>query len=123
MKHALPALLLSLGFSPGITASQWPGDARASGQVITGKPNVIIVLSDDQGYGDFSCHGNPVLKTPALDRLHNEGIRFGNFNVIREIEDQTWEDILAGKIGVKEGLDKMVKDGNAKLREFERIAK
>lgn len=45
------------------------------------KPNVIIVLSDDQGYGDFSCHGNPILKTPALDRLHDESIRFGNFHV------------------------------------------
>lgn len=46
-----------------------------------GRPNVIIILSDDQGYGDFSCHGNPVLKTPALDKLHNESIRFGNFHV------------------------------------------
>ncbi len=45
------------------------------------KPNVIIVLSDDQGYGDFSCHGNPVLKTPALDELYNESIRFDNFHV------------------------------------------
>jgi len=51
------------------------------------------------------------------------GIRFGNFNIIREIEDQTWEDILAGKISVKDGLIKMVADGNAKLREFERLNK
>ena len=33
------------------------------------KPNVIVVITDDQGYGDLSCHGNPVLKTPNLDRL------------------------------------------------------
>jgi arylsulfatase len=45
------------------------------------RPNVIIVLSDDQGYGDFSCHGNPVLKTPALDRMFNESVRFSNFHV------------------------------------------
>lgn len=45
------------------------------------KPNIIIVLSDDQGYGDLSVHGNPVLKTPALDRLHNESVRFSNFHV------------------------------------------
>lgn len=48
---------------------------------IVERPNVIIVLSDDQGYGDFSCHGNPILRTPALDKLHDESIRFDNFHV------------------------------------------
>ncbi len=45
------------------------------------KPNVVIVLTDDQGYGDLSCHGNPVLKTPHTDRLHDEGVRFTDFHV------------------------------------------
>ena len=45
------------------------------------KPNVLIVLSDDQGYGDFSCHGNPVLKTPNMDRLHSQSVRFTDFHV------------------------------------------
>lgn len=44
-------------------------------------PNVIIVLTDDQGYGDLGCHGNPVLKTPNLDRLHDESVRFTDFHV------------------------------------------
>jgi arylsulfatase A-like enzyme len=46
-----------------------------------GKPNVIIVLADDQGYGDFSCHGNPVLKTPNLDKLHAQSVRLTDFHV------------------------------------------
>ncbi|GMU21542.1 MAG: hypothetical protein AMXMBFR13_16350 [Phycisphaerae bacterium] len=45
------------------------------------QPNVIIVLTDDQGYGDLSCHGNPVLKTPHLDRLRDQSIRFTDFHV------------------------------------------
>jgi arylsulfatase len=45
------------------------------------RPNIIFILSDDQGYGDFSCHGNPILKTPNLDRLHDEGVRFTDFHV------------------------------------------
>ncbi len=45
------------------------------------RPNVLIVLTDDQGYGDFSCHGNPILKTPHLDKLHDESIRFTDFHV------------------------------------------
>ncbi len=47
----------------------------------TEKPNVILVMTDDQGYGDLACHGNPILKTPALDRLHAESVRFTDFHV------------------------------------------
>ena len=35
------------------------------------RPNVIVLLTDDQGYGDLSCHGNPVVRTPHLDRLQD----------------------------------------------------
>jgi arylsulfatase A-like enzyme len=45
------------------------------------RPNVILVLTDDQGYGDLSCHGNPVLRTPNLDRLHDQSIRLTDFHV------------------------------------------
>ena len=45
------------------------------------KPNVIFILTDDQGYGDLSAHGHPLLKTPNFDRMHNEGVRFDNFYV------------------------------------------
>lgn len=45
------------------------------------RPNVVFVITDDQGYGDLSCHGNPVLRTPNLDRLHDESIRLTNFHV------------------------------------------
>ncbi|MBI2948053.1 MAG: arylsulfatase [Verrucomicrobia bacterium] len=45
------------------------------------RPNVILVIADDQGYGDLSCHGNPVLRTPNLDRLHGESIRLTDFHV------------------------------------------
>jgi arylsulfatase A-like enzyme len=45
------------------------------------RPNVLVIITDDQGYGDLSCHGNPVLKTPNLDRLHAESVRFTDFHV------------------------------------------
>ena len=45
------------------------------------KPNVIFIITDDQGYGDLSCHGNPVLKTPNLDALHAESIRLTDYHV------------------------------------------
>jgi len=82
-------------------------------------------MTKSQGY----YKDNPGLEV-AINQLQNKaptgnsmGIRFGNFNVIREIEDQVWEDILAGKISVKDGVNKMVNDGNQKLREFEKLNK
>ena len=60
-------------------ASALPSFAQAN--TVKKKPNVILIMTDDQGYGDLSCHGNPVLKTPNLDRLHSESTRFTDFHV------------------------------------------
>jgi arylsulfatase A-like enzyme len=56
------------------------GSVRA-GELAGKKPNVIFIITDDQGYGDLSCHGNPILKTPHIDRLHARGVRFTDFHV------------------------------------------
>ena len=45
------------------------------------RPNVIIVMTDDQGLGDFSYTGNPVLKTPNLDAFAKESVRLTDFHV------------------------------------------
>jgi arylsulfatase A-like enzyme len=44
-------------------------------------PNVILVLTDDQGYGDLACLGNPILHTPNIDRLHGQSVRLTDFHV------------------------------------------
>lgn len=45
------------------------------------QPNVIVIITDDQGYGDLACHGHPFVKTPNLDTLYDQSIRFTNFHV------------------------------------------
>ena len=45
------------------------------------RPNFIMIMTDDQGYGDLGCHGNPHLRTPNIDKLHAESVRFTNFYV------------------------------------------
>ena len=45
------------------------------------RPNVILILTDDQGYGDIAALGNPVLKTPHMDQLHSESIRLTDYHV------------------------------------------
>ena len=57
------------------------GHANAAGTLTGKRPNFVFLLTDDQGYGDLSCHGNPLLKTPNMDRLGAEGVRLDNFHV------------------------------------------
>lgn len=45
------------------------------------RPNVILILTDDQGYGEFSCNGNPIASTPSIVCLAKEGVRFVDFHV------------------------------------------
>ncbi|WP_298532265.1 arylsulfatase [uncultured Algibacter sp.] len=45
------------------------------------KPNVILVLTDDQGIGDIGCHGNPWLNTPNLDKFYKNAVRMTDFHV------------------------------------------
>src|SRR5919199_4661986 len=55
--------------------------ARAADPALPPRPNIVLVMTDDQGYGELACHGNPILKTPHLDRLHAESVRFTDFHV------------------------------------------
>ncbi|MFM9147046.1 MAG: sulfatase-like hydrolase/transferase, partial [Verrucomicrobiota bacterium] len=82
-------LLLTLGFAGALRA--------ASG------PNIIFILTDDQGYGDLSAHGNPVLKTPNLDRLRAESVRFEDFHVSPTCSP-TRSALLTGRHEFKNGV-------------------
>lgn len=44
------------------------------------KPNIILVMTDDQGYGDINAHGHPFIKTPHLDQLHAKSVRFTDYH-------------------------------------------
>jgi len=66
------------------------------------RPNVIILLTDDQGYGDFSFHGNPVLKTPMLDRFAGESVRLTDFHVA-PMCTPTRGELLSGLDAVRNG--------------------
>ena len=52
-----------------------------SDQTSEKKPNVIVIMTDDQGYPELSMHGNPILKTPNLDKLGKSSVQFKNFHV------------------------------------------
>ena len=57
----------------------------ASSAISADRPNVVVILTDDQGWGDLSINGNKNLNTPHIDSLAQEGIRFDRFYSIRLI--------------------------------------
>ncbi len=67
------------------------------------RPNVLIILVDDAGYGDFSCHGHPFLKTPNIDRLHAESVRLTDFHVA-PMCSPTRGQLLTGAHGLRTGV-------------------
>src|SRR5947207_5697942 len=73
--HQLHLLIVPVLLSGHLARAAEPAN------LLNRKPNIVFILTDDQGYGDLSCHGNPVLKTPSLDRLHDESVRLTDFHV------------------------------------------
>jgi len=66
-------------------------------------PNLILVMPDDVGYGDYSCLGNPVIKTPAIDAFWKQSVRFTDFHVSPTCAP-TRSALLSGRHEFKNGV-------------------
>jgi hypothetical protein len=67
--------LLALPLFASVVAGAVPGDSNAS-LARPALPNVVLILADDLGWGDLGVQGHPEYRTPNLDRLAAEGVRF-----------------------------------------------
>jgi arylsulfatase A-like enzyme len=77
--------------------------AQASGAAAAVRPNVILIVTDDQGYGDIGAHGNRVIRTPSLDRLAAESVRFTDFHVDPTCSP-TRAALLTGRYSTRSGV-------------------
>ena len=93
---------LSVSHAMVIILASWAvfADARTEPAA---QPNILFILTDDQGYGDMSRHGNPVLKTPNLDRLQDQSVRFTDFCVSSSCSP-TRAALMSGKYPLRVGV-------------------
>lgn len=69
------------------------------------RPNFIVILADDLGYGDLSCQGHPTIRTPHLDRLAADGLRCTSFYAAATVCTPSRAGLLTGRLPVRSGLD------------------
>lgn len=76
---------------------------HAADAVPVKEPNILFILTDDQGYGDVGRHGNPILKTPNLDALHDQSVRFTDFCVSSSCSP-TRASLMSGMFNLRAGV-------------------
>jgi arylsulfatase A-like enzyme len=94
MKSILPALTL-------LAVAVQPPAADAAGS--PEKPNVLLVITDDQGFGDLGCHGNPVIKTPVADKFATRAVECTHFYVC-PVCSPTRSSLLTGRYNYRTGI-------------------
>lgn len=68
------------------------------------RPNIVVILADDLGYGDLGCYGHPSIRTPHLDRMAREGMRFTDFYSAAEVCTPSRAALLTGRYPVRSGM-------------------
>ena len=68
------------------------------------RPNIVVILCDDLGFGDLGIHGHPHIKTPHLDKLANEGLRFTNFYSTAPVCSPSRVGLLTGRSPNRAGV-------------------
>ena len=92
-----PFSRLMIGFlAAGLCAAIGEPSARAGKRAVS-RPNIILCMADDQGYGDVGYYGNPIPKTPVLDEMARSGLRFDRFYAAAPVCSPTRGSVLTGR--------------------------
>jgi arylsulfatase A-like enzyme len=72
------------------------------------RPNLVLIFADDLGYGDLSCYGHPTIRTPNLDRMAAEGMRFTQYYSANPLCSPSRASLLTGRFHIRSGVNRVL---------------
>ena len=87
------------------------------------RPNVVFILTDDQGAWALNCAGTPEIHTPNLDRIAQRGMRFDNFFCVSPVSSPARASLLTGDIPSSHGVHDWIRSGNLDREKFEDVGR
>jgi uncharacterized sulfatase len=103
--HRLPSILNGIGLDGARAADTVKTIPVAKAPGFSGEtPNIVLILCDDMGYGDPACYGDRVLRTPNIDSLARDGIRFTDSYASASLCTPSRIGLLTGRYAVRTGL-------------------
>ncbi len=103
-------LLLAIALTAACLAHTF-ADAANGEEAAEASPNIVVILCDDLGYGDIECYGHPHIKTPHLNKLAAEGIRFTNFYSAAPVCSPSRVGLLTGRSPNRAGVYDFIPGG------------
>jgi arylsulfatase len=111
-------LTLILAFAGPLAALLLPGEQETAPE---SPPNIVLILTDDQGHGDLGYHGNPLIHTPVLDSLARHSVRLTEFYV-SPVCAPTRASLMTGRYGLRAGVYDTYAGGATMATEEQTIA-
>ncbi len=94
-----------LSFLMGLMVSCTHADSPRAEAGTEGLPNIVVIYCDDLGYGDVGCFGNEVIRTPHIDRMASEGMKFTEFYSASPVCSPSRAGLLTGRIPQRMGIN------------------
>lgn len=104
MKKTLVASMVGLALCAG-------GISTIAQAADTKRPNLVIIMADDLGYGDLANYGHSIVKTPNIDRLAQEGVKFTDYYAPAPLCSPSRAGLLTGRMPFRTGIRSWIPEG------------